>query len=240
MPPLVLITSIPRRIETTLPGRMANATINQRFGWFVAQAGGLPVAADAWCEPSALIERVDALVVNGGTDVDPARYGAARAVGTQESDVRRDDFEFGLVDAARRRGLPILGVCRGMQLLNVALGGDLLQDLSAATDVPHYVNDPYDRPVHDVDLVPGSAIAECYGAERLAVNSVHHQGVGRLGDGLRCAARSPDGITEAIEDPTGRLLGIQWHPEFLVDEHAGPHVALFRALLDRCGVAAEP
>src|SRR5215218_4743676 len=112
--PLVLVTSIPRQVATRLPGTMANATVNQRFGWLIAEAGGIPVMADAWTEPDALVSRVDAIVLNGGIDVDPSRYGAVRGAGTDEPDPRRDDFELGLVGAAIEQRTPVLGVCRGM------------------------------------------------------------------------------------------------------------------------------
>lgn len=232
--PLVLVTSIPRRIPTSLPGRISSATVHQRFGWLIAQAGGIPVMSDAWSVPEALAARVDAVVINGGTDVDPQRYDAERAAGTDEPDRSRDDFEFGLVRAAIDRGTPVLGVCRGMQLVNVAAGGDLIQDVSAVTTMPHYVRERYDVPVHDVELSHGSAVARAFASPTLQVNSIHHQCVGRLGAGLRCTGRAPDGVVEAIEDADARVIGVQWHPEFLNDEKALEQVALFRALLSRC------
>jgi putative glutamine amidotransferase len=230
--PLVLITSIPREIETTLPGRMANATVNQRFGELVAAAGGLPVAADAWSDPAELLARIDALVVNGGTDLDPARYGAQPRPGGQAPDRRRDAFELGLVAAALERGVPVLGVCRGMQLLNVVLGGTLIQHLPEVTELEHDVHEPYATPVHGLRVERGSGLAAALGGTRGAVNSVHHQAVDGLGDGLRAVAWAPDGTVEAIEDASGRLRGVQWHPEFLSgEETAAEQGAVFTALV---------
>jgi putative glutamine amidotransferase len=232
--PLVLVTSIPRSIPTTLPGLMANATVNQRFGVLIAEAGGIPIMSDAWSDPERLAERIDAVVLNGGIDVDPERYGAVRGSKTDEPDVPRDEFEFGLARAAIERGLPVLGVCRGMQLLNVALGGTLHQDLSAVTDLQHYVPDPYDRPAHAVELEPGSILARGFRSLRMLVNTVHRQGVDDLGDGLTVVARAPDGTVEAFEDAGRGVIGVQWHPEFLTGEDAALQVELFRSFLDMC------
>jgi putative glutamine amidotransferase len=230
--PLVLVTSIPRMIDTTLPGQKANATVDQRFGALITEASGIPVASDAWGAPDALIDRVDALVINGGTDVDPSRYGAERGPSTDAPDLRRDTFEFGLVDAAIRRGIPMLGVCRGMQLLNVALGGTLTQSLSTAVD--HYVAEPNDRPVHPVQLEAGSAMARAFAPGLVDVNSIHHQAIDLLGEGLLVVGWAPDGTIEAMEDAAGRILGVQWHPEFLSGRHAERQVGLFRTLLAHC------
>jgi gamma-glutamyl-gamma-aminobutyrate hydrolase PuuD len=236
--PWVLVTSIPRSIETTLPGRMDNATINQRFGELIVEAGGVPVATDAWADPEQLLERVDGVVINGGGDVDAARYGAERHPAADRPDPRRDEFEFALVQGAIERGLPLLGVCRGIQLINVALGGDLIQHLPDVTDMNHRVVE-WDRPAHEIEIEPGSAIAAALGATRVSVNSVHHQAVGRLGDGLRASARARDGTIEAIEDSTGLVVGIQWHPEFIGGAQAAEQVAVFSALVRLCRTETE-
>jgi putative glutamine amidotransferase len=235
--PLVLVTSIPRRIETTLPTRRASATVDHRFGDLVTAAGGVLVAADAWSEPEGLVERIDALLINGGSDIDPRTYGAEPAATTDEPDIRRDAFEFGLVRCAIERGMPVLGVCRGMQLVNVCLGGTLTQDLSERTHLRHYVPERFDGLVHDVTLLEGSHAERALGRVRIPVNSIHHQGVDELGNGLRVSARAPDGTIEAIEDESGAVLGIQWHPEFLSEKDATRHIGLFRALVGACTAA---
>jgi gamma-glutamyl-gamma-aminobutyrate hydrolase PuuD len=237
----VLITSIPRAIETTLPGRTDSATVNQRLGALVVAAGGIPVATDMWADPDQLVARVDALVINGGVDVDAGRYGAIRHPSSDAPQSRRDGFELGLIAAAQERGLPIVGICRGLHLLNVARGGTLHQHLPDVTDLVHYVTDPYDRPAHEIAIEPGSRVAAALG-RRAAVNSVHHQGVDRLGSGLAVSARAPDGTIEAIEDPDRPLIGVQWHPEFLVGAPGTEQVAVFRALVRACAraVAGRP
>jgi putative glutamine amidotransferase len=217
---------------------MFNATVNQRFGTLIAAAGGIPVMADAWSSPAELAERIDAVVVNGGTDVDPARYGAAAAPTTNEPDVRRDTFEFGLVRAALQSELPVLGICRGMQLVNVELGGSLIQDVATVTELPHYVVEPYDEPVHPIEIDADSVLARAMPERGAGVNSVHHQGVDRLGAGLRPVAHAPDGTIEAIEDGSGRVLGVQWHPEFLTGEAGAAQVGLFREFLRHCAAGA--
>jgi len=185
----------------------------------VVAAGGIPVATDMWADPDQLVARVDALVINGGVDVDAGRYGAIRHPSSDAPQSRRDGFELGLIAAAQERGLPIVGICRGLHLLNVARGGTLHQHLPDVTDLVHYVTDPYDRPAHEIAIEPGSRVAAALG-RRAAVNSVHHQGVDRLGSGLAVSARAPDGTIEAIEDPDRPLIGVQWHPEFLVGRPA--------------------
>jgi putative glutamine amidotransferase len=238
--PLVVITSIPRAVQTSLGFPMDNATIHHGFASLVLAAGGIPVATDSWASPEDLVDRVDAVVINGGSDVDPSRYGASALETTDPPDHRRDAFEIGLVQAARARGVPVLGVCRGMQLLNVACGGTLVQQLPE-TEIEHYNVSAYDRPAHLIEADAGSWIADAMGAGTVEVNTLHHQAVDRLGNGLRASARAPDGTIEAIEDDSALLIGIQWHPEFLVDprsgKDAGPpeQVGIFRALL-RSGI----
>jgi putative glutamine amidotransferase len=225
--PLVLVTSIPRAVQTTLGVAMDNATINQRLGELVVAAGGVPVASDTWAEPEALLERVDALILNGGSDIAPELYGAEPLAATDAPNPRRDDFELRLARGAIARGLPVLGVCRGMQLLNVARGGTLLQDLGA----DHYIREAWDRPVHEVEVEPGSRLERVFADGRTTVNSVHHQAVARLGAGLRATARALDGVIEGIEDEDGRAVGVQWHPEFLTGQPGDDQVELFREVL---------
>lgn len=237
-PPWLLVTSIPRSIETTLPGRMSNATINQRFGELIVQAGGVPVATDVWADPERLLERVDAVVINGGSDVDPARYGADRHARTDAPNPGRDEFEFALVHGAIERRLPVLGVCRGIHVVNVALGGTLIQHLPDVTDLNHR-DVVWHRASHAIQVEPGSALAAALGETAVRVNSVHHQAVDRLGDGLMVSARAPDGTIEAVEDGSGLVMGIQWHPEFIADNAAGDQVAVFAALVQRCRTEGE-
>jgi putative glutamine amidotransferase len=181
-------------------------------------AGGVPLllpASDAGtADPGALLDRVDALLLSGGADLDPAVYGQAPEPGTTNYRRARDEFEIALCRAAIDRRMPLLGVCRGMQVLNVARGGDLVQHVEGAET---HLHTPGVFADHAVRLEPGSLAATAAGVERLEVRSHHHQGVGRLGEGLLVSGRSEPGeIVESIELPRaegGWTLGILWHTE---------------------------
>ncbi|MBQ3301678.1 MAG: gamma-glutamyl-gamma-aminobutyrate hydrolase family protein, partial [Eggerthellaceae bacterium] len=149
-----------------------------------------------------------------------SRYGAARQPRTHRAALPRDEMEQVLINAAIEAGKPILGVCRGMQAINVARGGTLFQDITAAhptTTVHHVQGRPFDMPAHMVEIVPDSKLAACVGALRLGVNTIHHQSVAALGKGLVVSAVSPDdGIVEGIEMPDAPfVVGVQWHPEHM-------------------------
>ena len=183
----------------------------------VRLAGGVPLVLPAveGDIPEAL-DAIDALILPGGGDVDPAHYGGARHDANYGISAERDGFELALAKAAlARRDLPILCICRGMQLLNVALGGDLVSHIPDhyGEQVAH--RHPELRPVeHPVRLEPTSRLASILDTTALTVHSVHHQAVGRLGKGLRAVAWSPDGVIEAIEaDREPLVIGLQWHPE---------------------------
>jgi putative glutamine amidotransferase len=171
----------------------------------LAAAGALPMHVPAGADPAAVAARADALVLTGGTDVDPALYGEEPHP-TVRFDRARDDRELALLAAALDRGLPVLAICRGLQLLNVHLGGTLHQHLAA-----HPVGGDG---VHEVRFAAGSVLRGLYGP-RCPVNSLHHQAVATPGTGLTCVGHAPDGVVEAVE-LTGRpVIGVQWHPEQL-------------------------
>lgn len=194
----------------------------------VERVGGVPVIlapipAEAL---DALLDRLSGIVLSGGPDLDPAAYGEDEhpELGPTEPDL--DRFEISLARRADARRLPTLGVCRGAQVLNVARGGTLHQHLPG-----HRQNEPGDQATHDVRLRARSAVSSLLGRTQLGVNSFHHQAIDRLGDGLRIAGRSGDGIVEAIEDPARDfVVGVQWHAECLVDDPT--HRRLFAALVD--------
>jgi putative glutamine amidotransferase len=198
----------------------------------VQGAGGiallLPPDDDAAEHPAELLDRLDGLLLAGGRDVDPLSYGARPQPETAEPSPERDRFELALVTAALERDMPVLGVCRGMQMLNVALGGTLLQDLGPELCERHR-HTPGVFSDHDVVLEPGSLAARAAGADRVAVRSHHHQALHELGEGLAVVGHSPeDGIVEAIEMPGKRFaLGVLWHPE--EDEASGVIGALVKA-----------
>ena len=150
------------------------------------------------------------LLLPGGGDIDPARYGQPSA-GSEAPDLQRDAAELELVSRFLAWGRPILGICRGIQLLNVALGGDLIQDIPTAADHKH--DAALGDRVHGVEAAPGSFLEGLYGSA-FPVNSAHHQALGQVAPGLRVAARSQaDGVIEAVEWPEKRIYGVQWHPE---------------------------
>jgi putative glutamine amidotransferase len=159
---------------------------------------------------------VAGLVLMGGTDVNPALYGEARVAETENPDDARDELEYALIGDFLRRDLPLLAICRGIQILNVQHGGTLVQHLDSTAR--HRVKTPDNPglPAHQVEIVAGTRLAAIAGeALTLDVNSRHHQAIGRLGDGLRVSARDPeDGTIEAVERPDKRfVVGVQWHPE---------------------------
>jgi putative glutamine amidotransferase len=201
----------------------------------VESAGGLPVvlppvALDA---VDGLLERLDGVVLSGGPDLDPDAYGARdRHPELGDTEPGLDAFELAVARAADRQGMPVLGVCRGAQALNVARGGTLHQHIEG-----HRQAQPAVRATHPVAIVAGSRLAAIVGRGPLRVNSFHHQAVDVPGAGVKVVARGPDGTVEAIEDPTGPLwLGVQWHAEGLVGQRVGS--ALFDALV--AAAAAAP
>ncbi len=195
----------------------------------VVRAGGTPLILPPLITDFAvLLERLDGLILTGGLDLPPEWYGQEAHPNTRLADRRRLESDRVLVEAALSRSIPILAICMGCQLLNVALGGDLIQDIPTQVEgaFPHAPRETF----HRVRIEPGSRLAGIVGRTDLEVNSSHHQAVRWPGRGLRAVAWAPDGVIEAVEGDGERfLLGVQWHPERL---HERPeHLALFRALV---------
>jgi putative glutamine amidotransferase len=190
----------------------------------VQRAGGtavlLPPDAAAEAEPDRMLDRLDALVLAGGSDVDAASYGAEPHAETRGTWPERDGFELALTQRALERDLPLLGICRGMEILNIARGGTLCQHLPEVIGHEGHREVPGTFGDHDVQLEPGSLAAEAAGAERIGVKSHHHQGVEELGEGVIVSGHSvEDEVIEAIELPDRRFaLGVIWHPEEDVDD----------------------
>jgi putative glutamine amidotransferase len=207
----------------------------------VQRAGALALVLppdDAVVEsPDLLLDRIDGLLLAGGSDVDPAGYGVAPHPETGRTWPERDRFEIALTVRAIERSMPVLGACRGMQILNVARGGTLQQHLPDVIGSDRHRHTPGQFSDHEVTLEPGSLAARSTGAERAAVRSHHHQGIGELGDGLVATGWSPeDDVIEAIELP-GKpyVLGVLWHPE--EDEASGVIGSLVDAARTKVGAA---
>ena len=188
----------------------------------------LPVQDEGDEDLDRLVERLDGLVLTGGPDVDPARYGAEPHPRAQPPRRRRDDRELALIDAAERRGLPVLAICRGMQLLNVAYGGTLIQHLPDVVGHDEHNPTPGEFSKHPVRIDPRCKLAKALGWDSRDVPTHHHQGVDRLADGLSAVGWAEDGTIEAIEDPSRPfVVGVQWHPE--ADDNRAVFEALVRA-----------
>ena len=239
--PLIgVTTSEVRRPETVQPTAegeppQPEMTLGMRYVEAVQRAGGIPVvlpplAAEALDD---LLDRLCGICLSGGPDLHPSAYGAPAHAELGPTEPGVDVFEVELAVRADRRGLPVFGICRGAQALNVARGGTLIQHLPDVTDhsIEHRQTVPGTVATHGVDLVARTRLARLAGQRRLEVNSFHHQAVDALGERLRVSACAPDGVVEAIE-ATDRphVRGVQWHAESLVDRRE--HLALFEELVD--------
>jgi putative glutamine amidotransferase len=214
-------------------GRMLNST-PAFYPRAVLAAGGLPTLLPVL--PGSEAEQLaglDALLLSGGVDVDPEYFGASHEAGLGEVDPERDQFELELYRLARAAGKPVLGICRGFQVINIAEGGTLHQHLPAVEGVWADHAQTARAPVlgHRVQLSAGTRLAEAFAASSLRVNSYHHQGVRDLAPGLTVSAWAPDGLVEAIEGPG--VTAVQWHPEMLFEQHP-EHLVPFRMLVEAC------
>jgi putative glutamine amidotransferase len=185
----------------------------------------------------AIVSRVDGVVLTGGEDVEPALYGQPRAEKCGVPNEARDRTEIALIRAARELGKPVLAICRGPQVLNVALGGTLIQDIPS--EVPgaleHNPQDERAARVHDVTIDEGSLIARAIGATSITVNSLHHQSIRAVAPGLRITARAPDGVVEGVESDSDDwwVMAVQWHPEEMNDSPEPWDRGIFKAFADR-------
>jgi len=202
-----------------------------------AGATALEVSVDE--DPRAIVERADGVLLTGGGDLDPALYGASPHSTYTAAEPGRDAFEIAMVKAATAAGKPIFAICRGMQVLNVALGGDLVQDIPTEVNgaLHHDVREPRFAIAHEVWLSKGSRLLTLMedtleDAESCPVNSRHHQAVRHAAPGLEVVATSPDGVIEAVERPGPFCLGVQWHPENFW--RTGEFRPLFEGFVDAC------
>jgi putative glutamine amidotransferase len=227
MRPLIGVTTSEMRASTLATTRRhgepphPEMALGMTYMRTLEAAGAMPVVLPPVGDAGAYLDRLDAICVSGGPDLDPGAYGARERhpeLGPTEPSL--DAFELALISGALEHGLPILAICRGAQALNVACGGTLHQHVPG-----HRQTELATQPSHDVALVAGTRLHRIMGARELPVNSFHHQAVDRVGTGLRVVARASDGTVEAIEGP-GFVVGVQWHAETLIE-----HRRLFEALV---------
>ncbi|MFN2398392.1 MAG: gamma-glutamyl-gamma-aminobutyrate hydrolase family protein [Gemmatimonadaceae bacterium] len=203
---------------------VSRVRVNAAYVRAVEQAGALPLVIpplSAGGDPAALLDVAGGLLLTGGEDVHPSRYGVAPRPESGSPNDDRDSTEISLVLAARQRAMPTLAICRGVQLLNVALGGSLVQDIPTERpgSVDHDPESARDARVHDVEVESHTRLARSLEATELRVNSFHHQALDRVADGFQVSARAPDGIVEGLEWKGSEwwAVGVQWHPEELTD-----------------------
>ncbi len=215
------------------------STVNTAYVRSVVSAGGIPLVLPPLLgegHAGDIVEVLDGLVLSGGEDVDPVHYGETpHPTVASNIDPLRDAQEMALFREARARDVPVLAICRGIQLVNVALGGSLWQDLPSdkPDGLPHNQADGRDARTHPVEILSGSRLARALGATRLEVNSFHHQSIRQLAGGLVVTARATDGEIEGLESAPGDpwLLAVQWHPEEFHAQVTAPDQGLFAALV---------
>ena len=250
--PIVLLPPDVQTVQTRR-GPLATFVVQRPYTDAILEAGGVPITMPTLDDTSAndaqaldqLVELADALVLpGGGFDIDPALYGEPLNDKCGELKPERTNLERALLARAEKKGIPILGICGGMQLMNVARGGTLWQDLASQrpTSAEHQQPGPKHEAAHRVVVEGGTKLASLVGAlpsegEGLGVNSTHHQAVKALGRGLVVTATATDGLVEAFEDPTLPFyVGVQWHPESMRE---APQRAIYRGLLDAARARAR-
>jgi len=234
--PIIGIGSDVLRVE----GERDRAFVFVTYVNALRSAGAVPVLIPPQPENAAeLAQGLDGILLAGGDDCDPSLYGETPLPGIEPMDPRRQSNDLTLARVARERGIPTLGICLGLQVMNVAAGGTLVQDIDSQleTDICH-ASIPEDRARHDVRIERGTRLAEILPAAELNVNSSHHQAIKAVGEGFRVTAQAPDGVVEGLEDPRHPFyLGVQWHPEDMSGE--GSAVSLFAAFVEAARKYAE-
>jgi putative glutamine amidotransferase len=219
-PPRIGLSCYPRVVDISTGPTLLH-TLSRWYVERIIDAGGLPLLLPvvAGALAPAFVEGLDGLLLTGGGDIDPDRYHCEPEAQTAGTDERRDAFEIALALAALEARLPVLAICRGIQVLNVARGGTLVQHVPKVTGANHLRSDVWSLPVHDVRLAADSRLADFLGTDTVSVNSLHHQAVDSVGDGVRAVGWGPDGTIEAVEvDGHPEVVAVQWHPELLAGD----------------------
>ena len=206
----------------------------------ILRAGGMPVIlpiCDSSNDLSTIINMLDGILFTGGPDIEPAEYGSTDDTGTVDVCEKRDAFELPLMRMARNLDIPTLCICRGIQILNVAMGGTVYEDIPAQypTELLHMQRIPFSKASHIVRIEKGTIMHDLVNSDRIWVNSCHHQAIRRLASGLVVSGTAPDGLIEAVEFPNASFcLGVQWHPERLPQDNSSSK-AVFDAFINACG-----
>jgi putative glutamine amidotransferase len=233
-PPLIGITCSTSAFDSSAP--QAQERLNRTYANALSGAGAAPLLIPNLADPelrAAYLAGLDGILLSGGWDIDPRLYGEEARFDTVKVDEPRDCAELPLIRDALAREMPVLAICRGVQALNVALGGSLFQDLPAQrpSEIAHVQPEARCMATHDIQIDGDSLLGRAVG-RAMRVNSFHHQALKQIGRGLRVVARAPDGVIEAVEAPNaGFVLGVQFHPEELVGV-CGQARRLFRAFVE--------
>lgn len=233
--PIVAVTATTREDEDSRRVRLSASYIDA-----LESAGLVPLVVPPLANAevaSAILDAVDGLLLTGGEDVNPSRYGEKPHPNLKSVNDRRDSTEIALIHEAKRRRIPVLAICRGIQVLNVALGGTLIQDIGAQSEgaLDHDDGSPRKSRTHGLVVEPSTLTSAALGATELTVNSLHHQSVKDVSPELKITARSPDGIIEGLEtkDSDWWVLAVQWHPEEMTDSPEPWDRGLFHAFAER-------
>lgn len=217
---------------------MPKTVLNSDYSDAITRSGGLPIIIPPICnedEVKQFAELCDGLVITGGKDIAPLLYGEMTHPQCGDYDLEVDRCHIALIREAIKAEKPVLGICRGLQLINIALGGTLYQDLPA--QIPgcggHLFSFLRSDAVHTVSITEGSLLHEIFGRTSLEVNSIHHQAVKAPGEGVEICATAPDGVIEAFTVPGKRILAVQWHPEMLLQKNDGM-LCLFETFIRQC------
>ena len=237
--PFVIVTA-----TTEIIRELPRVRVNEAYTAALADVGLVPMVLPPVSPSMAAASLVDVagLVLTGGEDIDPARFGQEKHPANGEPHPARDGYELALAHAAAERRIPTLAICRGAQIMNVALGGTLVQDIPSqhASSIDHAPQGKRGQRTHDVNIETDSRLARIVGTTSISTNSSHHQSIDQVGRGLRVVASSPDGIVEAIEpsDPAWWMVAVQWHPEELTATPEDWDRRLFAAFADAVRGAA--